>query len=169
VNPEFLPHPIVRQEDVRRSKKSGWPVPSYTADPVARFFFGRSPSWLRMQMRQVPSDPELVSVHSHEIRIRRKPAGHRVFSLADIEPLAVAITETARQRARTLLDAKSQELAALRDSGEITPRVYSQRRDTYLIRISEVERRLLLTRQIIFAEACLWHIPARWPGDDSDD
>lgn len=63
-------------------KKLQLPVPSFSVNTVATVFFGRSGSWLRLHMRL---DGRAV------FEPRRSRADARVFSLADIEPMAHAL------------------------------------------------------------------------------
>lgn len=69
-------------------------APVYRVSEVAAFFFGMSESWLRLRLRPDEKHPEswFVGLDGKRLDIRRKDAARddseRVFTLADIEPMA---------------------------------------------------------------------------------
>ena len=69
-------------------------VPAYRVDTVARIFFGMSASWLRLKLKEDEGHPATWFVNRDGTRMefrRLDPAktdSARVFTLADIEPMA---------------------------------------------------------------------------------
>jgi hypothetical protein len=102
----------------------GLPKPAFTVHETAKLFFGMSSSWLRLLMR--PSDDFPMSrlvLDGKPIEIRRKypeeDESARLFTLADIEPMAhsihgfaVAAIEAERKR---LAEAQPEETRALEE------------------------------------------------------
>jgi hypothetical protein len=70
------------------------PTPTYRVDVVARFFFGMSASWLRLKLKADEEHPAtwFVNPDGSRMEFRRldpmKGTSARVFTLADIEPMA---------------------------------------------------------------------------------
>lgn len=67
-------------------------VPKYTVDQVAKFFFAKSASWLRLMMKPDEDHPDTYFVRDGlRMEFRRLDPGKsdsaRVFTLADIEPM----------------------------------------------------------------------------------
>ena len=79
-------------EDIAFGRK-GLPEPAFNVDQTARFFFNQSGSWLRLRMKPDENHPHTwLMLDGEPIEIARKDPGDdfsaRVFSLADIEPMA---------------------------------------------------------------------------------
>lgn len=71
-------------------------APFYRVEEVSKTFFAMSASWLRLKMATDAEHPETWFVRSGErMRFRRskpeKPDSARVFTLADIEPMAYSL------------------------------------------------------------------------------
>ncbi len=84
VTPEMVPR-----------ASSGLPVPSFNVSVTAQVFFGRSASWLRLHMRPSEGFPEgsFVLDGTTVVEPQRSRSAFRVFSLADIEPMAYALAQ----------------------------------------------------------------------------
>jgi hypothetical protein len=71
-------------------------APFYRVEGIARTFFAMSASWLRLKMAEDAEHPETWFVRDGKrMRFRRsnpdKPDSARVFTLADIEPMAYSL------------------------------------------------------------------------------
>lgn len=81
--------------DMVRVDKHAVPVPVFGVEATAQMFFARSGSWLRMRMR--PHPPEFPHgyfvLDGKPLKIRRTKSDARIFSLADIEPMAWALAQ----------------------------------------------------------------------------
>jgi hypothetical protein len=71
-------------------------APTFSVQEVGKAFFGRSPGWVRAQLRtQVEVDGEMF-------RLERKPGGDRYFRLYDIERWAHGLAAAGRINGRHL-------------------------------------------------------------------
>jgi hypothetical protein len=106
----------------------GLPKPNFNVEETAKIAFGMSGSWLRFRMRPNEGHPlTWLVLDGKPIEILRKnpddEQSHRVFSLADIEPMAWSLFSFEEQdiaRARSELAAKHKmELAGLLADQEV--------------------------------------------------
>lgn len=157
--------------------------PDYTVEGVAKFFFARSASWLRLQMSDSGPDApgpdtaaarvgkrslkfhQTFSIGAHQFRIERNDALYRVFYLPDIEQLAWAIYDADMQAAIDLYRERVANAAARRDRHLISDRGFGEKRDIYLRRIRAVEERLETIRRLVWYQAELYgmKLPAEFP------
>lgn len=103
--------------------RDGLPSPRFTVAETAKIFFGMSGSWLRARMHRDAEHPDtwLVLDGKPIVFQRKTPSdeqSHRVFSLADIEPMAWSLHGFELDdidRARSALrDRQTTELNAMR-------------------------------------------------------
>jgi hypothetical protein len=71
-------------------------APFFRVETVARVFFGMSASWLRLKLNPDAEHPDTWFVRDgRRMEFRRlsaeKPSSARVFTLADIEPMAYSL------------------------------------------------------------------------------
>jgi len=90
---EAVPAFMVTEEMINERDWSRGQAPFYRVAEVAKFFFGMSESWLRLKLRPDEDHPDTWFVlRGERIDIRRNDPGKddssRVFTLADIEPMA---------------------------------------------------------------------------------
>jgi hypothetical protein len=91
---EGAPSFMVTEEMIDERDWSRGAAPVYRVSEVASFFFGMSESWLRLRLRPDKDHPEtwFVRPDGRRIDIRRKDpdkdGSERVFTLADVEPMA---------------------------------------------------------------------------------
>jgi hypothetical protein len=88
--------PMVTEEMIDGRDWGRGAVPVYRVAEVAKFFFGMSESWLRLKLRPDEDHPDTWFVYrGRRMDIRRKDPdkddSERVFTLADIEPMAVSL------------------------------------------------------------------------------
>lgn len=102
--------------------RDGLPEPHFNVVETAKMFFGMSGSWLRFRMRPDAEHPSTwLVLDGRPIEIQRKnpddEQSHRVFSLANIEPMAWSLHGFETQeiaRARSEMTARQRvELATL--------------------------------------------------------
>jgi hypothetical protein len=129
VMPEMLSH-----------GNDGLPNPHFNVVETAKFFFGMSGSWLRFRMRPDEGHPlTWLVLDGRPIEIQRKnpndEQSHRVFSLANIEPMAWSLfhfEEEDINRARSELAARQKvelgELTAKQAGDRTLERNQSPRR-----------------------------------------
>lgn len=90
---EAVPAFMVTEAMINERDWSRGQAPFYRVDEVAKFFFGMSASWLRLKLRPDEDHPDTWFVmRGKRIDFRRNDPGKddssRVFTLADIEPMA---------------------------------------------------------------------------------
>jgi hypothetical protein len=127
--------------------RDGLPDPHFNVDVTATVWFGMSGSWLRFRMRPSAEHPLtwlVLDGKPYEIK-RKNPddeQSHRVFSLADIEPMAwslYSIEQADITRARSELTARQGlELAALQAAQDNERR--QERNQTEARRIQMADR-----------------------------
>jgi len=87
---------IVTEEMISSRDWSRRQAPFYRVDEVAKFFFGMSASWLRLRMKSDKKHPDTWFVSDgRPIEFKRNIPGKtdsaRIFSLADIQPMAESL------------------------------------------------------------------------------
>ena len=78
--------------------RQGLPSPNFTVHETAKLFFAKSSSWLRLIMRvteEYPLSRLVLDGKPMDIRRKRGNDSARLFTLADIEPMAYSIFEFA--------------------------------------------------------------------------
>jgi hypothetical protein len=171
----------------------GLPNPRFNVEETAKIFFAKSGSWLRFRMRPSDEHPDTwLVLDGKPIQIQRKnPAddqSHRVFSLAEIEPMAwslhaIELAEIDRARSEmqarqavelTTLTTEQQAEAALEKNqtermrqvlAERHPRKRDQLAEKHAAqrtaldeRLVTAERQLAATIALVRAEADLYGI-----------
>jgi hypothetical protein len=89
-----VPAFMVTEEMINERDWSRGQRPFFSVDQVAKFFFAMSASWLRLKLKPDKDHPQTWFVNPDGTRMefrRNKPGqadSSRVFTLADIEPMA---------------------------------------------------------------------------------
>jgi hypothetical protein len=173
--------------------RDGLPNPHFNVEETAKMFFGMSGSWLRFRMRPNDDHPSTwLVLDGSPIEIQRKnpddEQSHRVFSLADMEPMAWSLYDFECDdiaRARSELNARQgmelAELTTRQDNeralernqtvrmreqlAERHPRQRDQLAERHAAqvqslddRVETAERRLAATVALVRAEAALYGI-----------
>jgi hypothetical protein len=74
--------------------EDGIPLPNYTVQETAKFFFGRGSDWLRWRYRPANDYPDGYFVLNGTIlTAKRTKTGNRYYTLADIERMAHALAQ----------------------------------------------------------------------------
>lgn len=95
-----------RKDVYEEGDKLGRPIPNYSVNEVAKFFFGRNASWMRWRYSSdervspvtgktnVPKHPDGYFVLNGEPLIPKiSPQGQRYYTIADVERMAHALTQ----------------------------------------------------------------------------
>lgn len=95
---EFVTDPawFQEREEVQPdgSTKKVLPSPTYTVQEAAKFFFGKSPDWLRWRTKKTADNPDGFFVLDGEpLPDHRTDAGFRYYTLHDIEKMAHALAQ----------------------------------------------------------------------------
>jgi hypothetical protein len=179
--------------EMLRYGRDGLPEPHFNVVETAKFYFGMSGSWLRFRMRPDEGHPlTWLVLDDQPMEILRKnpddEQSHRVFTLADMEPIAwslyrfeqqdidrargelsaahqVQLAElTAKQAAETELE-RNQTVRMIEQLAERHPRQRDQLAEKQAREIKALdarqemaERRLESTVALVRAEAVLYGI-----------
>lgn len=95
---EFVTDPawFAEQEIVQPdgSIKKVLPNPTFTVQEAAKFFFGKSPDWLRWRTKKTDENPQgFFVLDGVPLPDHRTDAGFRYYTLHDIEMMAHALAQ----------------------------------------------------------------------------
>lgn len=82
-------------DDMFQLTPQGTPLPNFSVQEAAKSFFARSSDWLRWRYREAKDFPQGYFVLDGVVlEPKRNPKGQRYYTLADIERMAHALSQT---------------------------------------------------------------------------
>lgn len=89
------------------ANRRGGEKPTFRIAEVTKVFFARSPDWMRWLIAEHDARGDIFLLDGEELSTDRTPSGARVYTLSDIEKVAVALHQNGRIRDQEYLAAMS--------------------------------------------------------------